>query len=33
MKALEREGFLVRQRDAVVLTDIPRLVQRLDKDE
>jgi CRP-like cAMP-binding protein len=33
MKALEREGFLVRQRDAVVLTDIPRLVQRLDKDD
>lgn len=33
MKALEREGFLQRQRDAVVLTDIPRLVQRLETDD
>jgi CRP/FNR family cyclic AMP-dependent transcriptional regulator len=33
MKALEREGFLLRQRDAVVLTDIPRLVQRLETDD
>jgi CRP-like cAMP-binding protein len=33
MKALEREGFLVRQRDAVVLTDIPRLVERLENDD
>ena len=32
MKNLEREGFLQRQRDEVILTDIPRLVQRLETD-
>ncbi len=33
MKALEREGFLERQRDAIVLTDIPGLVQRLESED
>ncbi|MEI8153181.1 MAG: Crp/Fnr family transcriptional regulator [Hyphomicrobiales bacterium] len=32
MKSLEREGFLQRQRDGLVLTDVPRLVQRLETD-
>jgi CRP/FNR family cyclic AMP-dependent transcriptional regulator len=32
MKSLEREGFLQRKRDAIILTDVPRLVQRLEAD-
>jgi len=30
MKLLEREGYLQRRRDALVLVDIPNLVQRLE---
>jgi len=30
MKLLEREGYLQRRRDALVLIDIPNLVQRLE---
>jgi CRP-like cAMP-binding protein len=30
MKSLERAGFLQRQRDAIILPDMPSLVQRLD---
>ena len=30
MKTLEREGHLERQRDAIILPDMPGLVQRLD---
>jgi CRP-like cAMP-binding protein len=33
MKALERDGLLKRERGMVILTDMPRLVQRLDKDD
>jgi len=31
MKRLERQGFLERRRGALVLTDVPTLMQRLDK--
>ena len=30
MKSLQREGYLQRQRDAIILPDMPGLVQRLD---
>jgi CRP/FNR family cyclic AMP-dependent transcriptional regulator len=30
MKSLERQGYLQRQRDGIVLTDMPKLVQRLE---
>ena len=33
MKLLEREGYLQRQRDALVLIDIPNLVQRLETED
>jgi CRP-like cAMP-binding protein len=33
MKALEREGLLERRRSALVLTDVPRLVERLEKQD
>lgn len=33
MKSLEREGFLKRESGAVILTNIPKLVQRLDADD
>jgi hypothetical protein len=33
MKSLEREGFLKREGGAVTLTNIPKLVQRLDTDD
>jgi CRP-like cAMP-binding protein len=33
MKLLEREGFLQRRRGALVLTDIPRLMEKLDRHE
>ena len=33
MKALEREEFLQRRRDAIILTDTAGLVQRLERDE
>lgn len=32
MKVLEREGLLLRRRGAIVLTDLPGLIARLDKD-
>jgi CRP-like cAMP-binding protein len=31
MKLLEREGFLQRRRGALVLTDIPKLMEKLDR--
>ena len=33
MKLLEREGYLQRQRDALVLIDMPGLVQRLETED
>jgi CRP/FNR family cyclic AMP-dependent transcriptional regulator len=33
MKVLEREGFLDRQANAIVLTDMPRMVQRLERED
>jgi CRP/FNR family cyclic AMP-dependent transcriptional regulator len=33
MKSLEREGLLRRRRGALVLTDVPKLIQRLEKHE
>jgi DNA-binding MarR family transcriptional regulator len=33
MKLLERERYLERQRDALVLLDIPNLVQRLETED
>jgi CRP-like cAMP-binding protein len=33
MKLLEREGFLQRRRGALVLTDIPKLMEKLDRHE
>jgi CRP/FNR family cyclic AMP-dependent transcriptional regulator len=33
MKALERDGFLLRQRDAIILTNMPGLVQRLENED
>jgi len=33
MKLLEREGYLLRQRGALVLTDMPGLVQQLDSED
>lgn len=33
MKLLEREGYLQRQRDAVILVDVPSLVQRLETED
>ena len=33
MKLLEREGYLQRQRDALVLPDMPGLVQRLETED
>jgi len=33
MKLLEREGYLQRQRDALVLVDMPELMERLETED